>query len=290
MAVPGPHPIRADDAERNLNPPRWPGREEELVLAPNGLPARVVKAHNAHKKHYIESYTEIVAAAMKGKWANLAYIDTYSGPGLCWVQDTGEFVTGSPIIALGTEPAFTHFAFVDKDSLCTEALERRAASMGVEANIRCGDANAPETIEWVRSVIPRQHTLALALLDPQKCNLEPATIEALTRDRRMDLMINLPVHGLLRNLGAENFAAIERVLGPDYPTCHPREWSLAVREHYKDLLSGFGYEYSSSKEVRGEKTRTPIYDFVMASKHPLGKKLFDGATRHTAHGQMSMLG
>lgn len=275
-------------AERDLNPPVVPGRDEELVVAPDGLPARVVKAHNAHKKHYIESYTGIVAKAMAGKWRYLAYIDTYAGPGICWVEDTGEFVIGSPLIALGTEPHYSHFAFIDNDSACVEALQARAAARGVEIAVRCADSNSPETIEWVRSVIPRQGTLALALLDPQKCNLELPTIEALTHDRRMDLMINLPTMGLYRSLAAGYFGPIEAVLGSDYPTCPLQEWRVAVVEHYKEKLAGFGYEYSSSKPVRAESTKTHIYDFVLASKHALGKKLFDGVTKDTAHGQITM--
>ncbi|MGN6557010.1 MAG: three-Cys-motif partner protein TcmP [Solirubrobacterales bacterium] len=238
----------------------------------------------------MDSYTEVVVSAMKGKWENLAYIDAYSGPGLCWVKDTGEWVEGSPMVALRTQPSYSHFAFVDKDSLCTDALRQRAAAIGAKPPIRCADSNDPETIAWIRSVIPHTYTLALALLDPQGCTLEPATIQALTDGRRMDLMINLPLHGLYRNLAANNFAVIERVLGPGYPKCNLSEWRVAVREHYKDLLREFGYEYSSAKEVRAETTRTPIYDFVLASKHPLGKKLFDGVTRHTAHGQISLLG
>lgn len=274
--------------ERDLKPPVVPGRDDELVIAPDGLPARIVKAHNIHKKHYIESYTEIVAKAMQGKWKNLAYIDTYCGPGICWIKDTGEFVVGSPLIALGTEPHYSHFAFVDKDSACVEALAARAAERGIEINVRCADSNAPETIDWVRSAIPRQHTLTLALLDPQKCNLDLPTIEALTGDRRMDLMINLPTMGLLRSLAAGYFKPIEAVLGPDYPTCDLHDWRVAVVEHYKAKLAEFGYAYSSSKPVRAESTNTPIYDFILASKHSLGKKLFDGVTKDTAHGQIAL--
>ena len=106
----------------------------------------------------------------------------------------------------------------------------------------------------------------------------------------MDLMINLPIQGLLRCLATGKlFHVVERVLGPDYPRCDLKDWRVAVREHYLDLLGGFGYAYTSSKEVLGEKTRAPLYDFIMASKHPLAKKLFEGATRDNAHGQISML-
>lgn len=289
MAEPAFQPFPVNP-EPDPHAQRWPRRESDFVVAPDLLPARIVKAHNVHKKFYIEGYTGIVTKTMKDKWKYLAYIDNYCGPGVCWVEGSGEFVTGSPLIAMETQPEFTHFAFVDKDSVCVEALRERAAARGYDPQIHCGDSNDPAVIDWIRSAVPRQHTLALALLDPQGCTLEPATIRALSRDRRMDLMINLPVQGLVRNLGAGNFASIERVLGPDYPKCPPNEWRLAVREHYKDMLRALGYEYSSSKEVRAEGNRTPIYDFILASKHRLGKKLFDGVTKTTVHGQMEMFG
>ena len=60
----------------------------------------MVKAHNAHKAHYIRQYAHTVAVAMKNKWSARTYIDTYAGPGMCWVENSGEFVLGSPLIPL----------------------------------------------------------------------------------------------------------------------------------------------------------------------------------------------
>lgn len=75
-----------------------------MRVGPDGLPARVVKLHNAHKAHFIRRYAHTVALAMKNKWSYRAFIDTYAGPGVCWVEDTGEFVSGSPLIALAANP------------------------------------------------------------------------------------------------------------------------------------------------------------------------------------------
>src|SRR4051812_2275782 len=95
------------------NPPVWPGaKDDELRVAADGLPARVVQAHNAHKAHYIQRYAHTVAIAMKNKWPHRAYIDTYAGPGICWVEGTGAFVLGSPLIARNASPNFTHHVFV----------------------------------------------------------------------------------------------------------------------------------------------------------------------------------
>lgn len=115
----------------DYDPPVWPGaKPDELRMAPDGLPARVVKAHNAHKAYFIKQYAHTVAMAMKHKWEHRAYIDIYSGPGVCWVEDTGEFVSGSPLIAMHTKEQFTHYVFVDLDSRCTDALRERLAGCG----------------------------------------------------------------------------------------------------------------------------------------------------------------
>lgn len=272
-----------------VRPSTWAG-SDGLVLGPDGLPARKVKAHNAHKAHYIEQYAQIVARSMKNKWPYRCYIDLYAGPGLCWVEDSCEFVTGSPLIALGTAPAYTHHVFVDKDSDCTDALAERTQGSG--ALIRCADSNAPETIEWVRRSIPRRGALSLALLDPQGCTLGIETIRQLTHDRPMDLLINLPIHNLYRCLGARYWHVLDHVLGPDWPKNPPGGvpgWRYAIREHYKAKLAELGYRYSSSKEVRGEKRNGRLYDFILASRHPLAQKLFESVTKETAHGQIAML-
>ena len=273
------------------NPPVWPGaKADELRVAPDGLPARVVKAHNAHKAHYIKQYAHTVAAAMKHKWTARAYIDTYAGPGMCWVEDSGEFVLGSPLIALDAEPNFTHHVFVDMDSRCTDALHQRLAGSG--ARIITADSNAPDTIATVRAAIPRRGCLSLALLDPQGCTLHLNTIRALVDDRPMDLLINLPIHSLYRCLGAGYWHVLDDVLGPNWPKNPPGGvpgWRAAIRQHFNAELDALGYAYTSAKEVRGEKRNGRLYDFVLASRHPLAKRLFEDVTRETAHGQMRLV-
>jgi three-Cys-motif partner protein len=272
----------------DYDPPVWPGaKRDELRVAPDGLPARVVKAHNAHKAHFIKQYAHTVAAAMKNKWEARAFIDTYAGPGMCWIEDTGEFVLGSPLIAASASPGFTHHVFVDMDSRCTAALEDRLAGLG--ATIITANSNAPETIAEVRAAVPRRHCLSLALLDPQGCTLHLETIRALTDDRPMDLLINLPIHSLYRCLAANYWHVLDDVLGPNWPKNPPGGvpgWRAAIRQHFRDELGEFGYKHFSAKEVRGEKRNGRLYDFVLASRHPLARRFFEDVTKETAHGQL----
>jgi three-Cys-motif partner protein len=274
------------------NPAVWPGaRPDELRVGPDGLPARVVKAHNVHKAHYIQRYAHTVAVAMKNKWPARAYIDTYAGPGICWIEDSGEFVLGSPLIAFEANPNFTHHVFVDRDSRCTDALKERLA--GKNAEIIAGDSNAPDTIARIHAAIPLRDCLSLALLDPQGCTLYLDTIRALTADNRaMDLLINFPVLNLYRCLGAGQWHILEAVLGANWPRATGARyggiegWGLAARKHFQAELAEFGYKFTSSHEVRGDKRNGRLYDFVLASRHGRAKQIFDDVTMQTAHGQI----
>jgi three-Cys-motif partner protein len=262
-----------------------------MRVAEDRLPARVVKLHNDHKAHFIGRYAHTVAAAMSKKWGSRAFIDMFAGPGVCWVEDTGQFVKGSPLIAVEADPQFTHHVLVDMDSRCTSALEQRFAAAGTDATIVCADSNEPGTIDAVRAAIPRRGCLSLVLLDPQGCNLHLETIRRLTDDRSMDLLINLPIHSLYRCLGARQWSSLDNVLGPDWRNIAPsgvQGWRAAVRAHYRRRLGEMGYVYSSAKEVRSEKKKSPLYDFILASRHPLAKEFFEKVTQETAHGQLSI--
>jgi three-Cys-motif partner protein len=275
------------------DPPVWPGyKPDEMRRAPDGLPARVVKAHNAHKAHFIRQYVNVVALSMKNKWRARAYIDTYAGPGICWVQDTGRFVLGSPLIAMQASPSFTHHVFIDMDSTCTSALEMRVAGKG--AKMMTADSNAPATIAAVRAAIPRRRCLSLALLDPQGCTLHLKTIRELTDDRAMDLLINFPVLNLYRCIRTQDWHILDAVLGPNWPRGDHGKyggidgWGFQAREHFRGELASFGYKFTSAKEIRGEKRNGRLYDFLLASRHPLARRLYEDVTKEEAHGQIRM--
>jgi three-Cys-motif partner protein len=260
-----------------------------MVVCPtDGLPARIVKAHNIYKASSIQGYADLVAKSMKNKWENLAYIDLFCGPGICWVKDTGEFVYGSPLIAQDVEPAYSHFIFNDKDPVCVNALKTRLAQATGSASYMTEDVNAPATILSVRSKIPTW-TLSLVLLDPQGCNLEFETIRRLVTGKPpLDLLINLPINSLKRS--REHPHVIDRVLGTGWQgACNLDDWPRTVRAFFQGGLTKLGYQYSVGQQIFSEKNKSPLYDFLMASRNSLAERFFKEVTRRdTPYGQMAM--
>ena len=75
---------------------------------------------------------------------------------------------------------------------------------------------------------------------------------------------------------------LDAVLGPDWPRARLspawRAGAWRPRALTRPKLAAFGYGYSSAKEVRGEKRKGRLYDFILASRHPLAEKLFHDVT------------
>ena len=271
-----------ENSDPNHSPEPWNGRKG-LVVAPDGLPAREVKAHNANKAHYITGLSEITSRAMKDKWKHRAYLDLFCGPGVCWVRDTGRFVLGSPLIALNVASPFTHYVFNDLDSECMKALEQRVGStLTAQVAFFQKNANDREALDEIRAWIPAHHCLAFALLDPQGMDLDLATISYLSSERKMDLLINLPILNLWRCLQKGDIPVLDRVLGDDWPAATTYEWRMAAREHFHRKMADLGYPHHKAKQVWSESKKSPLYDFVLYSAHELAIKFFSEATRTDA--------
>jgi hypothetical protein len=108
----------------------------------------------------------------------------------------------------------------------------------------------------------------------------------------MDLLINLPIHSLLRCLRKGDRHVLDAVLGPGWPDLAKLgvpAWRAAVRDHYREKLGEFGYGHFVSKEVRSETRKSPLYDFILASKHERAQDLFEKVTQETAHGQLKLV-
>jgi three-Cys-motif partner protein len=129
------------------------------------------------------------------------YIDVFCGTGRALIKETGEWVDGSPLAAwrssVASESPFTRMYIADIEPPRRDACAERLASAGAPFEVIEGDAIAASKAIAKRLDPYGYH---FALVDPfGLADLDFHIIAALSRLKRMDMMIHLSALGLNRN-------------------------------------------------------------------------------------------
>jgi three-Cys-motif partner protein len=250
-----------------------------LVLdASETLFSRAVSLHSAPKAAYARRYAEIVGTAMRRKW-QLWWVELFAGPGELYIRDTQEFVPGSPIEALAITNPFHGYVFADLDRRCTESLSRR---IDPRANtyVLEGDANSAALLDEIATIVPR-NALVVLYGDQEGLDLNWDTVKYFVdRYRYLDLLLNLPVAGVVRALAAGYESKAAAVLGHAEPhrlvegVYETGARGSGIREYYERRLAAEGFDKIEAVTVRLTGRNVPLYDLLLASRHALAPKFF----------------
>ena len=101
---------------------------QEIVKAADGMPAILQGSWSENKLYFLNYFMNMFNSGMKNKWAFRAYVDLFSGPGICIDRATGREFYGSPLRAMGCKTPFTHLYLNDSDAESVRALEVRQKS------------------------------------------------------------------------------------------------------------------------------------------------------------------
>ncbi len=149
-------------------------------------------------KLYASKYSLILT---KQKYPPLyhIYIDAFAGSGKHISKRTGEFVPGSPKIALDIEPPFKEYYFIDIDGNKVAELSDLVSSRP-EAHVLCGDCNSRLITDIFPKVRWEQFRRGLCILDPYGLDLCWEVIETAGRMKSIDIFLNFPVMDMNRNV------------------------------------------------------------------------------------------
>ena len=268
-------------------------RGQQLTFASDGLPALSVAEHAKDKEFTIRNIAGIFTAAMHKKWPDrLYYVDLFSGPGKCVIRNSREETEGSPLIA--AKVPFTNYFFADEDSDCINTLRRRIERLdlnGKKFSYHVGKAD--EIVdEILKKLPPQRQSLGLAFLDPWGWDYSFASLEKLTRGRRLDLLINFNIGHMKRNWRGPS-STLDSFL--NIPSAHEEFFrasgvpdSRTLLDHYEEQLKLTGYDHIADDRPVTNSNNTPLYHIIFGSKHPLGKQLRDEVSHKTASGQIKM--
>ena len=254
------------------------GTIEGLIVDDEMLFSRLVSLHSATKAAVARTYAEIVGTAMGGRW-KIWWVELFSGPGRLFVRESGVFVLGSPLEAMGIPHPFDGYVFTDLNPACTESLRRR---VGLAPNIHVlrGDANGAELLDRVTGIVPR-NALVVVYADPEGLDLAWPTLKHfIDRYRHLDLLLNLPVTGIVRAISAGYENKARAVLDCPSPrdlieTNGPK--GALIREWYSRKLHAEGFDKIHGTTVTQHGRDRELYDVLLASRHPLAQKFFEAA-------------
>lgn len=126
------------------------------------------------------------------------YIDAFSGRGLHVRKSDKAEVLGSPLVALGVEPPFDEYHFIDLDGEKVEYLKQQ---VGARPDVRFYTEDCNTVL--IESVLPcfsyEKRTRALCVLDPYKLTLDWRVVCAAGRSRAVEVFINFPIMHMNRN-------------------------------------------------------------------------------------------
>lgn len=164
---------------------------------------------------YLKAYT----TALKNTPFRLEYIDGFAGSGTREVipptpgelfddvlaADEANYRHGSPLIALGNDPPFDRFIFIERDSASIEKLKKQVAAdypaRSSQVTYKKGGANAVLK-EHIASTDWR-YRRAVAFLDPFALHVSWATIELIAKTKSIDMWLLFPAMAVNRMLARD---------------------------------------------------------------------------------------
>ncbi len=255
-------------------------------LPHDGLPLQEIKAHSLEKYRRHNYLASMFANGMKKKWPQRAYIGLYAGAGRARVEGTGEIVETTALSVI--RQPFTNYIFVDSDSECIDALERRVEALqtGHAPKFIRGDVNAQ--IGEIKNALPPygpgNGLLSFCFVDPFSAKLSFKTIRSLA-GYTVDFLILLALgHDVRRNFRTyyhdRSDTRIADLLDcPNWREEYEASGKNIVRfvlEKFGDNMVELGYQPPKPQHYHPVKVGgVLLYFIVFYSKHPVGQAFWD---------------
>lgn len=286
----------------------WPGSDK--------LPVQCVGAWAEDKYYFLERYLNASREARRkfSDRGNAVFIDLFSGPGHCIIREKKtEIISGGFRATELNETPFNEYIFCDINEDNIEAFRQRTQQKQ-NCIFYTGDSN--KTIESIVNHLKKNdYRYHCAYVDPfAPENLNFNTLKTLAQLKRMDMLIHFPIGSIHRNLdnwmGKTN-TILDNFLGTNVW----RERIENARKNgkyndyyvltdvFKEQLKSIGYpeeglQFQESEgdllfqlpavAIKNTRNRN-LYVLILASKHPLGQKIWNSVIKIDSKGQRNLL-
>ncbi|MBI5572874.1 MAG: three-Cys-motif partner protein TcmP [Desulfomonile tiedjei] len=151
------------------------------------------------KLDILRKYASAYSKIMQKNSLHHVYVDAFAGGGRHFSLTSGELVPGSPQIALGIDPPFKEYHFIDLKETKIKSL-REIAQDRADVHLYQGDCNSI----LLESIFPRirydQFKRGLMLLDPYGLHLNWEVIAMSAGMKSIEIFLNFPVADMNRNV------------------------------------------------------------------------------------------
>lgn len=139
---------------------------------------------------YSKAYAQILDRQKAIK--HYAYIDGFAGAGVHISKSTGEQIKGSPSVALGIEPSFSHYHFIDMDGNRAKQL-RDLSKERSNVSVYQGDCNSILLNDVFPKCLYKDFRRALCLLDPYKLNPNWEVVKTAGQMKSVEIFLNFMI-------------------------------------------------------------------------------------------------
>jgi three-Cys-motif partner protein len=168
--------------------------------------------HTRRKLDVVAGYLAAYVTVMKKQDFRLHYVDGFAGSGASTSKaeslksddptlfPTADVMEGSPVRALGIEPPFDQYVFIEKNEDNVLSLSGlRAQLPGRQIQIVHGDANE-RLREFCDRITTNRLDRAVIFLDPFGLSVRWETIQRIAATKKVDLWYLVPVDGMSRQI------------------------------------------------------------------------------------------
>jgi three-Cys-motif partner protein len=259
--------------------------DDGLPLSPAGDWAR-------EKHRLLQEYIDASWGARR-RWGRSAYIDLYSGPGRQYVDETGDIINGSPLVAWAASnlnPAPFGDVFISDRHEYASACEQRLRKLSAPVTFTAIDAEQG-AIASARRADPSG--LHLVFADPYNLKDLPwAVFEPLLEMKHIDFIVHFSQADLTRNLERyiqEDPSPLD-TFAPGWRGHVARGNAVAMRgqffQYWVSLFEQHRFKVAKSVPLIVNGKRAPLYRLVLFSRHPLAQKLWDSVADKTPQGKL----
>lgn len=270
-----------------------------LIEGDDGLAADEVGVWAKEKHSYLSRYLDISRAARKkfigDRKGGAVYFDVFCGTGRSRIRGTEDWIDGGAVAAWKTSldggAPFTDIYISDLDEARLDACATRLSRLG--APVHPIHANAVEATEKMVSAVSG-FALHFAFVDPYNLEtLDFRVIQAMSRLKRIDLLIHLSAMDLQRNL-AINLAADDSAFDAFAPGWRDKVKTAGTQfevrrrlvEYWRGLVAELGVWPSTEMKLISGSNNQPLYWLLLAAKHDLPHKFWETAANVEGQGKL----